>query len=243
MSTLQSGYHVGMVRPREDDTDETAHGRRGEQAAEIAQSLRNDIIEGTLSEGMELRQQQLAERFGVSRMPVREALRHLEAEGLVIFQPNKSARVSPLSVSDLQEIYEMRIAAEALALRLALPELSNAQIDHAGKIQTSIEQAPVADFGTLNAAFHRALYIPCARPRLLAHIEVLSNAADRYLRVSIASLDYAAKSNREHHALLEACLRRDEAAAVSCLTQHIADAGRALAEIMGSSSERFDNKY
>jgi len=206
--------------------------RRGLQPLEIARALRDEIISGALPQGSELRQQQLAERFRVSRMPVREALHRLEAEGLILFNPNKSAKVAPLSAADLQEIYEMRIAAETLALRRALPELSNAQIDRAAGIQERLEAAPVSEFGALNDAFHRTLYRPCGMPRLLAHIEVLSSAADRYLRVIVASLDYAPKSHWEHHELLESCRKRDETATLSCLTRHIEEAGQALVEIM-----------
>ncbi len=204
---------------------------------EIAEVLRADIISGTLAADSELRQQQLAARFGVSRMPVREALRSLEGEGLIILAPNKGATVAPLSVADLREVYEMRVAAETLALRLALPELSNAQIGRADAIQEKMEAAEVPEFAALNAQFHKTLYVPCARPRLLSHIEMLSNAADRYLRITIASLDYADKSHREHRALLDACYSRNEAAAIECLTRHIEEAGEALAELMAARRE------
>ena len=205
-----------------------AQSRHGEQALDILQVLREDIISGRLSAGSLLRQQQLAERFGISRMPVREALYRLEAEGFIAFTPNKGATVAPVSADDLREIYEMRTAAETLALRLALPELTNAQIARAEDLQAEMEKAPVGEFGLLNAAFHNMLYAPCARPRLLAHIENLSNAADRYLRVTIGTLDYAAKSHREHRLLLEACRRRDETEAIRCLTQHIEEGGQIL---------------
>ncbi len=218
----------------------SAPARRGQQVIDIVEALREEIIAGKLPPESRLGQEQLATRFNVSRMPVREALRRLEADGLVIFEPNKSVRVAPLGVADLQEIYEMRVAAETLALRLALPELTNAQIEHAAEIQAKMERAPVGAFGELNALFHMALYQPCARPRLLAHIDMLANAADRYLRITIASLDYADKSHREHHALLRACNKRDEAAAVDCLTRHIAEAGETLMAFMHRSEAGAD---
>ncbi len=211
-------------------TQSPANGssRHGEQALEILEALRADIIGGELTAGSLLRQQLLAERFGVSRMPIREALYRLEAEGFISFTPNKGAMVAPVSAADLQEIYEMRVAAETLALRLAVPELTNAQIARAEGLQAEMEEAPVAEFGALNAAFHRTLLSPCARPRLLAHIENLENAADRYLRATIATLDYAGKSHREHRALLEACRRRDQNAAMDCLRQHIEEGGETM---------------
>ena len=164
-----------------DSTRPSAQSRHGEQALEILEILREDIVSGRLAAGSLLRQQQLAERFGISRMPVREALFRLEAEGFIAFTPNKGATVAPISAEDLREIYEMRIAAETLALSTALPELTNSQIERAAELQAEMEMetAPVADFGALNAAFHNTLYAPCARPRLLAHVENLSKAADR----------------------------------------------------------------
>lgn len=205
---------------------------RGQQAAEIAEVLRREIIAGTLTQDRDFRQERLADRFGVSRMPVREALRILEASGLVVFAPNKGATLVPLSAADLIDISEMRVAAETLALRRALPELSNAQIERAAAIQAELEGAALSAFGDLNERFHKTLYAPCGRPRLLAHIESLGHAADRYLRLTVASLDYAPTSHGEHHALLEACRKRDEDRAVACLSQHIMAAGEALAAHM-----------
>lgn len=209
--------------------------RRGDQAAAIAEALRGDIIGGALPAGSLLRQEPLAERFGVSRMPVREALGRLEREGFVTLRPNRGAVVAPLSLADLREIYEMRVAAETLALRLALPELSNARIERAEEIQSLMETAPVAAFGRLNTEFHKLLYAPCARPRLLSHIQDLGNAADRYLRVTVSSLDYAERSHDEHRGLLRACRRRDEKKAVKRLARHIEEAGQALAKLMKSA--------
>jgi DNA-binding GntR family transcriptional regulator len=217
-----------MTSQDHDDIALRASAARGDQALRIAAALRDDIISGALPENTELRQEHLARRFGVSRMPVRAALRRLEAEGLILFRPNRSALVVPLSVADLREIYEMRIAAETLALRLALPQLTNVQLTEALDIQRRLEVVDVANFGALNNAFHMTLYRPSSRPRLLAHIETLGTAADRYLRITVASLDYAAKSHSEHHELLEACGRRDETAALACLARHIETAGAAL---------------
>ncbi|MGI9371408.1 MAG: GntR family transcriptional regulator, partial [Hyphomicrobiales bacterium] len=176
--------------------------RRGIQVAHIVDVVRKDIVTGALQGGHKLGQENLAKRFSVSRMPVREALRQLEAEGLVRFHPNKSAVVVPASIADLREISQMRIAAETLALRHALPELTNSQISRAQDIQNQLEAAPINEFGVLNTQFHAGLYAPCAMPRLIAHIDVLGVAADRYLRMTIGALEYAEKSHAEHRELL-----------------------------------------
>lgn len=202
--------------------------KRGEQAERIAAGLRDEIISGALAAGSALRQEKIAETYGTSRMPVRDALRFLEAEGLVQMLPNRGATVAPLDAAEFQEIYEMRGAAEVLALRLAIPELTNRQLDRATEIQAQAEDGDIRTFGALNKAFHIALYEPCGRPRLLAHIAGLNELAGRYLRVAAIELDYVSQSHREHRALLEACRRRDEAQACDLLAQHIEDAGKAL---------------
>ncbi len=235
LSTRNPLYSAPMVASTSKTRSMPTPGRRGQQVSDIVEALRAEIIAGKLPPDSRLGQEQLATRFNVSRMPVREALRRLEADGLVIFEPNKSVRVAPLGAADLQEIYEMRVAAETLALRLALPELTNAQIERAAEIQLRMERAPVGEFGELNAAFHMCLYEPCAKPRLLGHIDTLAKSADRYLRITIASLDYADKSHREHHELLRACRSRDEDAAIDCLTRHIAEAGETLMAFMSQS--------
>ncbi|MCF6233212.1 MAG: GntR family transcriptional regulator [Rhodobacteraceae bacterium] len=189
-------------------------------------------MSGTLTAGQVLQQDRIAAQFGVSRMPVREALALLAARGLVDLTANRSARVAALTREDLIDIFDLRVAAETLAIRLALPQITNAQIDRAAALQAQIKASDVARFATLNSQFHQVLYAPCARPRLIAHIAQLALAADRYLRAIHAVFDYGDKSNLEHHALLSACHARDEAAAVACLERHITAARDVLADRM-----------
>lgn len=206
--------------------------RAGDQVAALVRQLRGEIVTGVLHPGEALRQEMLADRFATSRMPIREALRVLESEGLVVLVPHKGATVAPLDPAELEEVYEMRVAAETLALRRAIPELSNAQIDRAERIQDRAEASDLGEFGALNKAFHMTLYAPCGRPRLLAHIAGLGDVAERYLRFTAGSLDYTERSHREHRALLAACRRRDEEAAAGLLTRHIAEAGEILSSYL-----------
>ncbi|WP_048645598.1 GntR family transcriptional regulator [Nitratireductor soli] len=208
--------------------------KRGEQAERIAAGLRWEIVSGGLAAGAALRQEKIADSYGTSRMPVRDALRLLEAEGLVQMMPNRGAIVAPLDAGEFQEIYEMRGAAEGLALKLSIPELTNRQIERAGAIHEQAEHASIKEFGALNKAFHMTLYEPCARPRLLAHISGLNDLADRYMRLAALQLDYVRQSHAEHQALLDACRRRDEAAALAILSAHIADAGQALHKLLSA---------
>ena len=201
-------------------------------ATVIFDALRDEIVSGVLAPDSSLGQEQLASRFGVSRMPVREAIWQLEALGFVTIEPNRRARVAPASRADFVEIFDMRLVAECLAIRRAIPELSNAQIDRAEAIQKQIEGASGEEFGVLNAALHMMLYRAALQPRLLAHVAMLGNAADRYRSMTRAAPSFREKSDHEHYELLAACRRRDTEAAVDCLTRHIGDARDALAPLV-----------
>ena len=201
-------------------------------ATAIFDALRDEIVSGVLAPDSSLGQEQLASRFGVSRMPVREAIWQLEALGFVTIEPNRRARVAAASRADFVEIFDMRLVAECLAIRRAIPELSNAQIDRAEAIQKQIEGASGEEFGVLNAAFHMMLYRAAPQPRLLAHVAMLGNAADRYRSMTRAAPSFREKSDREHYEMLAACRSRDTEAAVDCLTRHIGDARDALAPLV-----------
>ena len=202
-------------------------------ARRIVDTLRAEIVSGALAPDAPLGQERLALRFGVSRMPVREAIWQLEALGFVTVEANRRARVAPAGRADFVEIFDMRLAAECLAIRRAIPELSNARLDRAAAIQQRIEGASGERFGALNGAFHMMLYRAAPQPRLLAHVATLANAADRYRSMTRAAPSLRQKSDREHHELLAACRRRDIEAAVACLTRHIGDARDALSPLIG----------
>ncbi len=205
-----------------------SNARTGDQAERIAAVLRDDIITGRLKPDTVLRQEHLADRFKISRMPVRDALRLLEAEGLIDMPKNRGARVAALDPEGFREIFEMRATAEILALRNAVPNLSDRHLDKAIEIQNRIRTEPVSVFGDLNKRFHASLYKPCAWPRLLAHIDALADLSDRYLRVAIVELNYEGRSTAEHDALIDACRARDIDKACALLESHILVAGRTL---------------
>lgn len=142
--------------------------------------------------------------------------------------PNKRATVSRISADDLREIYEMRSALECLALKLAIPELTNSTIDRAEELQCEAENGNLSEFASMNKAFHMTLFAPCARRNLLALIDGLEDRSARYLHFAASKLDYAKRSHREHRALINACRMRDSAMAISILHDHIEEAGATL---------------
>ena len=191
----------------------------------IAKVLRDDILHGVLQSNLPLRQDELAARFGVSKIPVREALQQLKAEGLVTFFPNRGAVVSTLSSAAVDEIYAMRIALETLALQRAIPHLTIADLTQAEALLEAIDRKAqavhVAQWGELNWEFHALLYRPANLPRVMNWVQTLHTNVARYLVLNLISLDYQATSQREHHAILAACRQGDVAAATELLRQHL----------------------
>lgn len=202
--------------------------KKGDHTAHLVARLREEIISGHLAAGQVLRQESLATSHGASRMPIREALRELSAEGLVTLHANRGAVVAALAVDDFCEITEMRAAAEDLALKLALPNLSDVQIDAAAVVNQALLSAPPEAFGPLNQRFHLALYQASNRPRLLAHIASLHRLAERYIRYTIAHLGHHQRSADDHQALLISCYQRDLGQALQQTRDHIMAAGTVL---------------
>ena len=151
-------------------------------AVRVASQLRSEILEGDIAPGLGLSQQSLAERFGVSRIPVRDALQILAAEGVVHPASNATAVVTGMSVAELQELYELREAIEPLATQLAVPNVGRA--DHLTmrkRLQVMEDYADTRTWLAANAEFHAAVYTRANRPRM---IELVADAdADRLARI------------------------------------------------------------
>ncbi|VWD05796.1 GntR family transcriptional regulator [Burkholderia lata] len=219
---------------KEDDRRLVVNPRGYTTATEFAaQTIRQHILDGTLADGTPLRQDELAAQLQLSRMPIREALRLLEVEGLVDFQPRKGAIVASLSADDILEIYELRAQLEPYALRLSLPHLSAETLAHAEKLQRDIETHPdPVQTGALNLEFHLTLYSGVERKRTMAFLGSLSLSVDRYLRLLMSQLGYAGKSNKEHRTLLRLCRKGDVDTACDLLRTHLIEGGTALADFV-----------
>jgi DNA-binding GntR family transcriptional regulator len=199
-------------------------------AEQVADVLREAIADGSLAAGTALRQDDLAARFGFSRMPIRDALRQLEAEGIVAIHPTKGAHVAGMDVTEIREIFALRELLEAEALRLSLPDLGNDKLDEAAGVLARIDaELDVGRWGALNRTFHLALYSACGNARLLSLIEAQHNAADRYVRILLSNFNYRGRSQAEHRELIAACRKRDVAEAVAILKKHLGDGMATLA--------------
>lgn len=204
----------------------------------IAESIRNEILQGKRKGGEPLRQDEIASRFSVSKIPVREALVQLKSEGLVSFVQNKGAAVSSLSADEVDEIYTIRSALETIALQRAIPHLTIADLAKAETIIQQIDSTQtVSDWGRLNWTFHAILYAPAKMPRLIETVESLHTNVSRYLVLYLAGLNYQAQSQLEHRQILDACRQGEVETAVSILQTHLEAASKKLVAFLNESEK------
>jgi DNA-binding GntR family transcriptional regulator len=206
-----------------------AAGRRKTTSAQVVDRLRERILSGALPEGAQLRQEKLAAELGVSRVPVREALHQLEAEGLVTLVSHKGAVVSGLSVDDLEETYEIRAQLEGWLLEQAMPLLGEQDYARAEALVTEMESDPRDEsWSDLNWRFHETLYAPANRPRTLELVHKLYRNAYRHFPLPIRLTGGRDRMSREHRMLVELCRKGDVEAAREHLTTHILLGARTL---------------
>lgn len=191
----------------------------------IAERIRSAIIIGEFESGEPLKQDVLADQYGVSKIPVREALYQLKSEGLVNFLNNRGSVVSSLSASEVEEIYTMRIALEKIVLKRAIPNILAANKIAAESALKLIDASTnPLDWAALNWEFHASLYRAANMPKLLETVAMLHNNVSRYLLLYLKQMDFQDTSQAEHWALLEACNAGDIQQAMSILHQHLNDA-------------------
>lgn len=188
----------------------------------VVEELRQGILSGAIAEGTPLRQDELADKFGLSRMPIRDAIRQLEAEGLVIQEPHKGATVATMTTEDIVEIFDMRIMAECTALKIAFDSIAENHLTELNDVISAMDATDDPDqLSKLNQRFHGLLYQDAKRPRLQALIKSLHDSVDRYLRFLLINLDYHKKSQHDHKQIVKACASGDRDSAVKILEEHL----------------------
>ncbi len=208
--------------------DETEAG--ASLTSRIARSLAQRILTGALAPGTAVRQDHVAAEFGASHVPVREAFRTLEAQGLLVSEPRRGVRVAPLEPGLVLEVTAMRAALESLALRRGFPKLTVTDLEAAA---AAIAEAEASDavliWEAANRRFHHAITAPCGLPRLLATIEDLQRTSARFLFATWRSLDWQPRSEAEHSQILAELRAGRIEPAAQALEAHILAAGDALA--------------
>jgi DNA-binding GntR family transcriptional regulator len=196
----------------------------GAASARVADYLRHAILSGEIAPGEWIRQEEVAERLGSSRLPVREALRILEAEGLTEHERHRGARVPSLSMHEVDVIYRMREQLEQLAIGESIPHLSDAELARLAEVQDRIEaNADVATFLELDREFHLLSYAGCRIEQLTGTVTRLWNATAHYRRTFMTLTGPGRQwvVNAEHRLLLDAITRRDVVDAERFLAGHI----------------------
>ena len=202
--------------------------------------LRGLIVRGVLAPGTQLSQVELARRTGVSTTPLREALRRLEAEGLVESRPNRRPRVRPFACDDLDSVYAARVLLEPLALRITVPRLSASDLSELRERLAAMRLAGTPDredvsnyersaWELAHHTFHVLLIAGAPQP-LRDQIETLMARADRYRRIAVRddTTEGRSRGDAEHEAIVVACEQRDAAGAAAMLTTQLVRSARTV---------------
>lgn len=204
--------------------------------------LREKILSGDIAAGEPLRQSALADELNVSRIPVREALLQLEAEGLVKFEAHKGATATELSVDQVTELFELRALIETDLLAKAIPNLRDEHLLQAEKVLDELESAfkeedAVASWSELNTQFHTCLYQAADRPHTLEVVHGLNTNCDRYIRLQLLLAGGIPRAAQDHRDLLTYCRNKDTDKAIELLREHILHAAEAIRDLVAQQVE------
>jgi len=203
----------------------------------IARALREAIFEGLFEPNERLHQDDIAQRFGVSRVPVREALAKLVVEGLATQRFNKGIRVAPLSRTDFQDIMEMRCMLEPHALRLSAPHLTAKDYDEAEELLQQVRPVGIStEAAALHWSFHNRLYSRSGRPRLLGQIASLQVAINRYVLPIWRTVGLSADWDESHQVIVDALREGDVDKAASLTGDQIEHAMQRMLEQLPESA-------
>lgn len=212
-------------------------------SAAVIERLREKILSGELREGQQLRQDVIAAEFEISRIPVREALSHLAAEGLIKIIANRGAIVSALSPEEIGELFETRAVLECYLLRAAISNLKEEDFTRAEEILQQFEESledetEAKSWGHWNWLFHSTLYAPSDRPVMMGFVKTLNHNCDRYTRLHLVFTRKLHLAGEAHRKLLQACRTGDPQIASEALWSHIVDAGQYLKEFIAKRREQ-----
>jgi DNA-binding GntR family transcriptional regulator len=187
---------------------------------QVVDTLRERIADGRINPGETLRIESLAREFGVSRTPVREAISKLEAQGLVVRRTGYAATVFEPHRNEVLELYEMRMALEPLAARLALPNVTTELLRELDGLVRAMDNFEASNWYTLNRRFHHALYVASERPFLVGTIDNLIARADPYIRIYFKSHDLE-QTQRDHRRIHAGVQRADAEELSEAVADHL----------------------
>ena len=187
-----------------------------------------------------MRQEELAERLSVSRVPVREALKVLEAEGQVTYQAHRGYTVVALSLEELEEIYLARRLLETEMTRNAVPMTSVELIENLEKLAIRMDESAkagdIAGYAEANWDFHFSLFERARLQKIYRVVEVLWRMSEAY-RVAIFDAAWLKRAGRDHRTILDACRAKDVAGAIAAQDQHRANALENITAILAKTED------
>lgn len=226
------------LRPSIGETPWAVPGGHRTLAEKAFVALHDAILSGEIAPGARLRIEDLAETLNMSPMPIREALRRLDAAGLVEHVPHRGTRVTELSLADLREVYQARLALEPLAARLAAAQFTPQDAEAAaaalaGHVEACAKEDPTEIWAT-HTSFHFAIYGAAQSRWLVRLITPLWESSERYRRASLPIQRSLRERQSEHERMLAACVARDPECAARETSNHLARTANLLAQTMGS---------
>jgi DNA-binding GntR family transcriptional regulator len=236
---IECRFGRAMQYPKSGEGDISANGLARPTTrtlrAWVLNQLTARIIDGTMPPGFRLVESTLSAELGVSRSPLREALRQLEKDGLVTTLPNTSTIVAPVRPSDIDEIYEIRIGLEPLMAGYAALNRSDSIIQLCYQLNEKMRDFTTGvDFANDDFSLHDQLWLLASRPRISAILESLSRQALRQLALAANGLSDASvmESFKEHQRLLDAIEAGDSSAAASLMREHLLAGRNRMLEVM-----------
>lgn len=202
-------------------------------SSQVYDRLHSAILSGKIRPGTHLKMGELAERLNVSAVPVREALRHLEAEGLVTFSPNKKITVNVLSEEDLHDIYFVLMPLEELCLESAFGNLNGHRYQKLQDLALKMKSVgAIREWVDLNWHFHAQIHEAAGSPRLLKILKGLRSSIKPYFHLSLLDEKRVNQANLEHEEMLEAFQTGDIKNAKTILKQHLENGHRAIERLL-----------
>lgn len=196
--------------------------------AALAESLRERILNGEFKEGDALIQEAIAAEYDVSRMPVREAFRELEASGLISLKVHKGAVVTAVPMEQIGELFDLRALLECRLLAEAVPLMTPDHIAASKALLVQLDEAyhsrEIGRWGGLNWEFHKSLYVPANRAQTMAIVQGINTQTDRYIRLQLLLTDDIEDAEKEHHEILRLCEAGEVEKVVAYMGEHIRNA-------------------
>jgi DNA-binding GntR family transcriptional regulator len=212
----------------------------------VCETLRNAIVEGILKPGERLMEIRVSEELGVSRTPVREAIRKLELEGFVVMIPRRGTYVSNLSIKDINEVFEVRTALDILAAGMAAERITESELEQMERLLVQfgeyIEQDDIAKIVEADSQFHDILYSASRNTRLVGIINNLREQLTRFRSISMSYPGRLKEMLGEHARMVESLGRRNVTLAKRLAGEHMANAEQTLLKNMLESRERSEDE-